>query len=153
MATKTADAGHDYVQPRGNPQQGLVTMISNYVANGATISSGDVFWMCKVPHGATITDMRAWGRSSGTGGIVFNVGTTTSATLFGPFTISATHQFVGLTGGASATQQFPFLVSLSDDAAVRHVTLAFTMASGTATATGSFGLMVSYTMPGQGTPF
>lgn len=152
MATKTADAGHDYVQPRANPQQGITTMVANYAANGSTISSGDVFWMLKVPHGATIFDMRAWGRSSGTGGIVFNVGTTGSASLFGPFTISATHQYVTLTSGASATQQFPYLVSLSDDAATRHVTLAFTVASGTATATGSFGLMVSYTLPGQGTP-
>ena len=151
MATKTADAGHDYVQPRAN-FDGVTSMISNYVASGATMSSGDVFWMLKVPHGATIVDMRAWGRTSGTGGVVFNVGTTGSASLFGPFTISATHQYVTLTGGASATQNFPYVVSLSDDAATRHVTLAMTVASGTATATGSFGLMVSYLMPGTAGP-
>jgi len=84
--------------------------------------------------------------------VVFNVGTTGSSSLFGPFTISATHQYVGLTSGASATAQLPYTISLSDDAATRHVVLAFTVASGTATATGSFGLMVSYLMPGASGP-
>ena len=151
MATKTADAAHDYIPPRLNFDS-ATTMIANYVANGSTISSGDVFWMLKVPNGATITDMRWWGRSSGTGGSVFNIGTTGSASLFGPATISATHQYIALTGGASATQQFPYKVSLSDDAATQFVILAATMASGTATATGSFGLSVTYLPPGQAGP-
>lgn len=152
MATKTADAAHDYIQPRASARQGATHIVSNYTANAATMSSGDVFWMAKIPHGATIYDLRAWGRTSGTGGVVFNVGTTGSASLFGPFTISATHQFVTLTSGASATQNFPYAISLSDDAMPRYVTLAFTVASGTATATGSFGLMVSYLMPGTAGP-
>lgn len=151
MATKTADAAHDYVQPRSF-HAGTTTIISRYQADAATISSGDVFWMCKVPHGATITSIIGYGKSAGVGGIVFNVGTTGSASLFGPFTISATAQYVTLTSGASATQQFPYAVSLSDDAATRYVTLAMTMASGTATATGSFGLVVTYLMPGAAGP-
>lgn len=151
MATKTADAAQDYVQPRNN-YTGKTTMVANVTANGGTMSVGDVFWMIKVPHGALITDMRWWGRTSGTGGVVFSIGTTTSATLFGTATISATHQYIALTTGASATQQFPYQVSLSDDAAVRHITLAATVASGTATATGSFGLLVEYMMPGAAGP-
>lgn len=151
MATKTADAAQDYVQPRAD-YRGMTTMVANYTAAGSTISSGDVFWMLKIPNKAMITDIKGWGRSSGTGGIVFNVGTTGSATLFGPMTISATHQYVSLTGGASATQQLPYFVSLSDDAALQYVTIALTMASGTATATGSFGVLVSYLMPGNAGP-
>lgn len=151
MATKTADAAHDYVAARSN-YSGATSMISNYSANATTISSGDVFWMLKVPNGATITDLRFWGRTSGTGGVVFNVGTTGSASLFGPATISATHQYISLTGGASATAQFPYKVSLSDDAALQYVVLALTQASGTATATGSFGLMATWLMPGNAGP-
>lgn len=151
MATKTADAAHDYVQPRA-VYSGVTAVVSNYTAGGATISSGDVFWMAKIPNKAVITGLRGWGRAAGTGGIVFNVGTTGSASLFGPFTISATHQYVSLTTGASATQQFPYAVSLSDDAAQQFVTLTLTVASGTATATGSFGLMVEYLMPGNAGP-
>ncbi len=151
MATKTMDAAHDYVQPRSN-YNAITYMVSNYTAGGSTISSGDVFWAAKVPHGAVITDLRFFGRAAGVGGIVFNVGTTGSASLFGTATISATHQYIALTGGASATQQFPYVVSLSDDAVPRHITLALTMASGTATATGSFGLMVGYLMPGEAGP-
>lgn len=147
MATKTADAGHDYVQPRANQRQGATYIQSDYVASGATVSSGDVFYMAKVPTGAVITDIRGYGRSAGVGGIVFNVGTTGSASLFGTFTISATHQFVAVTGTA-----LPYKVSLSDDANPRHVILTFTQASGTATATASFGLVVTYLMPGMAGP-
>lgn len=147
MATKTADAGHDYVQPRENNRQGVTQVLSSYVASGATVSNGDVFLMAKVPNGATITDIRGMGRSAGVGGIVFNVGTTGTATLFGTFTISATHQFVAVTGTG-----LPYLVSLSDDAATQFVTLTFTQTSGTATATASFGLLVSYLMPGSAGP-
>lgn len=151
MATKTADAAHDYVQPRSN-YTGLTTMVATYNAANATMSSGDVFWMMKIPNGAMITDMKWFGRTSGTGGVVFSIGTTGSASLFGAATLSATHQYIGLTSGASATQQFPYRVSLSDDASAQYVTLAATVASGTATATGSFGLLVSYLMPGAAGP-
>jgi hypothetical protein len=147
MATKTADAGHDYVQARANPRQGITSIQADYVAGGSTVSSGDVFYMCKVPTGALITDVRGYGRSAGVGGIVFNVGTTGSASLFGTFTISATHQFVAVTGTG-----LPYKVSMSDDAYPRHVILTFTQASGTATATASFGLVVTYLMPGSAGP-
>jgi hypothetical protein len=47
----------------------------------------------------------------------------------------------------------PFLVSLSDDATPRHITLALTVATATSpTATSSFGLMVGYLMPGEAGP-
>lgn len=147
MATKTADAGHDYIQPRANNRQGATWVESEYVAGGATISSGDVFQMVHVPHGALITDLRGFGRSAGTGGIVFNVGTSGSASLFGTFTISATHQFVNVTGTA-----LPYRVSISDDVEPKQITVLFTQASGTATATGSFGLVITYLMPGAGGP-
>lgn len=146
MATKTADAGHDYVQPR-DVHVGKQAIISSYVASGATVSSGDVYYLCKIPHGATITDLRGFGRSAGVGGIVFNVGTTGTADLFGTFTISATHQLASVLGTA-----LPYRVSLSDDAAAQYVILAFTQASGTATATASFGIIAEYFMPGAAGP-
>lgn len=151
MATKTMDAGHDYVQPR-SAYSGITYIKSDYTAAGSTLSSGDVFWACKIPNQATIVDLRFWGRASGVGGVVFNVGTTDSASLFGPATISATHQYISLTAGASATAQLPYQVSLSDDTATQFVRLALTVASGTATATGSFGLLVGYLMPGTAGP-
>jgi hypothetical protein len=154
MATKTADAGHDFVQPRSN-YDGITYIVSNYTANGSTVSAGDVFWMAKVPTGAVIVDMRWFGRSSASGGTVFNIGTTGSASLFGPATISATHQYIqiGQTAGTSGTQQFPYAISLSDDAATRHVTIAVTVATATSpTATASFGLLIGYLMPGQAGP-
>jgi hypothetical protein len=122
-------------------------MVAQYVASGATVSSGDVFWMLKIPDGAMITDVRGFGRAAGGGGIVFNVGTTGSASLFGTFTISATHQFVSVTGTG-----LPYQVSLSDDAATDYITLTVTQASGTATATASFGVMVEYLMRGNAGP-
>lgn len=146
MATKTADAGHDYVQPRDNPT-GKTAQLASYVANGATVSSGDVFNMLKIPNGATITDLRGFGRSAGVGGIVFNVGIAGSASLFGTFTISATHQFVNVLGTG-----LPYTVSASDDAASQFITLLFTQASGTATATASFGVLAEYYMPGAAGP-
>lgn len=146
MATKTADAGHDYVQPRDNPK-GKVGVVSSYVASGATVSSGDVFNMLKIPHGATITDLRGFGRSAGVGGIVFNVGDSGSASRFGTFTISATHQFAAVLGTG-----LPYTVSISDDAASQYLTLLFTQASGTATATASFGILAEYYMPGAAGP-
>lgn len=146
MATKTADAGHDYVQPRDNPG-GKVAIVSRYVASGATVSSGDVYYMAKIPNGALITDIRGFGMSAGVGGIVFSVGTTASASLFGTFTISATHQFVNALGTG-----LPYQVSLSDDAAAQYVILTFTQASGTATATASFGVIAEYYMPGAAGP-
>lgn len=151
MATKTADAAQDYAPVRAN-YSGQTSMLASYTAAGGTLSSGDVFWMVKVPNKSWITDLRFWGRSSGVGGVVFNVGTTGSASLFGPATISATHQYISLNSGASATQNLPYYVSLSDDAATQYVTLALTVASGTATATGSFGMLVSYFTQGTGAP-
>lgn len=149
MATYTADAAQSYVQPRLN-YRGKTSIISRYDAGGVTISSGDVYLMCKIPHGATIIGAQGYGKAGGS--IVFSFGTPASASLFGTFTISATHQYVNLTTGASATQQFPYTVSLSDAATPRYVYLALTMASGSTTATGSFGLVIDYLMPGNSAP-
>ena len=151
MATYTADAAQSYVQPR-QTEKGVVTMIANLTANGNSVSTGDIYWMAKVPNGAMIIDLKAFGRSSGTGGIVFSVGLTSSASLFGAFTISATHQYSSLNAQASATQNLPYMVSLSDDAATQYITLAMTVASGTVTNTASFGMMVQYVMRGAAGP-
>lgn len=148
MATYTADAAQSWAQPRVN-EDAPTQAYGLYIANGVTISSGDVYQMVKIPNGAIITDIRFHGRSSGTGGIVFNLGISGNATLFGPVTISATDQYISV-NGASATLNLPYLVSVSDDTQPQHLVLQLTQASGTATATGTFGLIVSYLTRGQG---
>lgn len=151
MATYTADAGADSAPVRLNTT-GPTYMIGTYIAAGVTISSGDVYRMVKVPNGATIVDLGFFGRSSGVGGVVFSVGTSATASLFGAATISATHQFVSLRSQASATVQLPYRVSLSDDATEQFQRMLFTVASGTATATGTFGMFVEYLPRGQAGP-
>lgn len=148
MATYTADQAQANFSARAY-YVGTNVGHGKYQAGGVTISSGDVYQMVKVPNGALITDVRFYGKAAGVGGIVFTLGTSADASLFGSVTISATHQFVSV-NGASATQQMPYQVSLSDDATPQHIVLQLTQASGTATATGSFGLVVSYVMKGAG---
>lgn len=146
MATYTADAAHSYVQPRLN-YEGPTQMVSRYIAGGTTISSGDVYLLAKIPNGATITDLRWYGRSSGTGGVVFNLGTAASASLLGAVTISATDQYI--TAGTTA---LPYTVSLSDDTVNQYLVLQATVASGSATATGTFGIVVTYASAGASRP-
>lgn len=146
MATYTADAAQAYVQPRMS-EQGAVAIVSRYISNAVSISTGDVYLLAKIPNGATITDLRWYGRSSGTGGIVFNLGTAASASLFGAVTISATDQYI--TAGNTA---LPYDVSLSDDTVNQYLVLQATMASGSVTATGTFGVVVKYSMRGAARP-
>lgn len=144
MATYTASEAQSYSVVRLNESAPTV-QAARYISNGTTISSGDVYLLAKVPNGATITDMRWYGRSSGTGGIVFNLGISGSASLFGAATISATDQYIGV-----GTTALPYTVALSDDAVNQFITIQATQASGTATATGTFGVVVTYVWRGQG---
>lgn len=149
MATYTADAAQNgFIREL---HSGETVVVARYIANGVTISTGDVYQMCRVPNGATITGINYYGRSSGTGGIVFDLGYQSTAlntlSVFGKATISATDQYV-----AGAVAGLPFTVSVSDDAASQFVMLTLQPASGTATATGTFGLVVRYTRAGAGRP-
>ncbi|MEN9704969.1 MAG: hypothetical protein RLZZ393_848 [Pseudomonadota bacterium] len=147
MATYTADAGtlNRLVHVGEN------VVVSRYISNGVTMSVGDVYQMCRIPNGATITGMEFYGRSSGTGGIIFDVGYTSSAlntlSVFGKATISATDQKVVV-----GTTTLPSTVSISDDAAQQYWIVTMSVASGTATVTGTFGMIVRYTAAGAGRP-
>lgn len=147
MAAYTADAGQAGAPVRLN-HVGITAVKSTYNAAGVTVSSGDTYLMAKIPNGVEIVRLGFFGRSSGTGGIVFNLGTSADASLFGAVTISGTTQFIQV-NNASATQQLPYKVSLSDDAVPLYRPLLLTVASGTGTATASFGLLVEYLAPGQ----
>jgi len=146
MATYTADAGTLMREAHGS--ETVVT--SRYIANGVSISPGDVYQMCRVPNGCTINSIHYYGRSSGTGGIVFDVGYASSAlntlSVFGKATISSTGQNV-LLGTAE-----PVTVSVSDDAAQQYWVITLQPSSGTNTATGTFGLVVRYSRAGTGRP-
>ena len=157
MATYTGDGAQSYINPRYN-EDGPTVAYSLYVANNVSISTGDVYQMVKVPNGAVIVDIKFHGRSSGTAGIVFNLGinaansngTAGTASTFGPVTISTTDQFIQVGAGASATLTLPWTVSISDDTTPSHAVMSLTVASGTITNTGTFGLIVTYLTRGQG---
>lgn len=150
MAAKTCDAGQAGAPVRLN-ESGQTQILSRYDAGSTTISSGDTFIVAKVPNGATIVNIKAGGKSASTGGIVFNLGTSADASYFGPFTISGTHQFVPLTA-SSNTVNLPYTVSLSDDAVPQYLPIIATMASGTATNTGSFSVLIEYLARGAAGP-
>jgi hypothetical protein len=148
MATYTADAAqNNFVR---EVHVGPTVVVSRYIAGGVTISTGDVYRMVNVPNGATITDVRYYGRAAGVGGIIFDLGYVGSAlttlSVFGKATISATDQ---IQSGALAS--LPWTVSVSDDA-TPYITLTLQPSAGTATATGTFGLVVTYTRAGAGRP-
>lgn len=149
MATYTADAAQGGLIRA--VYDGVTTVVSTYIANGTSISTGDIYVMANVPNGATIIGLTTWGRSLNTGGIVFDLGYISSAlttnSVFGQFTISATDQYVVRT-----PTTLPFTVALSDDAANQFVTVRAVVASGTITNTGTFGLVIQYAVRGAGRP-
>jgi hypothetical protein len=148
MATYTADAAQSFTPPRFNEDAPTIAE-GFFTANGSVAgSSGDVIQMVKIPNGAVIYDIKFAGRVSGTGGQVWNLGTSGSASLFGPVTVSATDQYITV-NGASATTQLPYVVSVSDDTQPQHLVLQLSLSSGTATNTGTYRLIVTYAMRGQ----
>ena len=150
MATYTADAAQAGAPVRA-VHTGINVMHGKYVADGVTISDGDVYQMVKVPNGAEILRLGFYGRSGGTGGVIFNLGTSANATQWGTVTVSGTQQFISV-NNASATQALPYKVSLSDGAQPQHLKILLTVETGTGTATGTLGLIVEYLMPGQAGP-
>lgn len=150
MATYTADAAQSWAQPRVN-EDGPTVIIGQYAANGVTISAGDVYQMVKIPAGAIITGINVYGRAAGVAALTCQLGIPGNATLFGTFTLSATDQYLAIGAGASATQQMPYLVSVSDDTQPQHLVLQITTsATSSVTTTGTLGMVVSYVTRGQG---
>lgn len=148
MATYTADAAQSFAQPRFN-EDAPTYAEGFFTANGNVAgSSGDVIQMVKIPNGAVIYQINFAGRVSGTGGQVWNLGIPGNTSLFGPVTVSATDQYITV-NNASATLNLPYVVTVSDDTQPQHVVLQLTFASGTATNTGTYRLVVQYATRGQ----
>ncbi|TXL80459.1 hypothetical protein FHP25_05385 [Vineibacter terrae] len=132
-------------QPRIPNGVETVDAFQTYVTS-ATLSAGDVihFTNLKVPHGATILAVRLHGDTAD-GSSIFQVGIAggiTSAALFGSATVSATPAV------KDQTLALPYVVSVSDDAAVRYVypTLTQDGAATSGTASMSLGVRVTWTM-------
>jgi len=121
---------------------GTVTRYQTYVTT-ATVSSTDLIYLTnlKIPTGAHVTDVKVYADTPD-GTMIFQLGYTGNATVFGSFTASATPQvFVKTTG-------LPHKVSVSDDAANRFVTVLLTGdgAPVSPTASTSITVEVKYTM-------
>jgi hypothetical protein len=140
MATINATAAQSN-QPKYTTTA-AIERVQTYVTSAA-LSNGDVivFTALKVPHGAVVTDLRLAGDTPD-GTAILQLGIAGAANLFGSATVSATPALKVL------TQAIPYTVSVSDDAAQRHVTLQATVdgAPTSATASISLSLMVRYVM-------
>ncbi len=132
-------------QPRIPNGVETVDAFQSYVTS-ATLSAGDVihYTNLKIPHGATILDLRLYGDTPDGSGI-YQVGLgggIVSGALFGSATVSATPAV------KTQTTALPYVVSVSDDAALRYVYPTLTqdgaMTSGTAST--SLGVRVTWTM-------
>lgn len=145
MATYTADAAQTGIQPR-LAADGVTYVKGTYVQSGVTVSTGDTYQMAKIPHGVSVVDIKYFGRLGQTAQVIFDLGITGSLSLFGKMTVSATDLYQTSTAGV-----LPYNVSLSDDAANQFITLLATAGTVTsATATGTFGVVVAYVRRGTG---
>ncbi|TWT11698.1 hypothetical protein [Reyranella sp. CPCC 100927] len=132
-------------QPRLPNGVETVDAFQTYVTS-ATLSAGDVihFTNLKVPQGATILDVRLYGDTQD-GQSIFQIGLgggIVAPALFGSATASATPAV------KTQAQALPYVVSVSDDAAVRYVypTLTQDGAATSGTASMSLGVRVTWTM-------
>lgn len=147
--TFTADLGGANVVRQNHV--GETVLIPRYVANGISLSAGDVLFMANIPNQATIIELRTWGRSSGHAGYTFDLGlkmpALTTLSVFGQFTVSATDQYIVRT-----PITLPYTVSISDDQPVQYAIVTAVPTAGSTTLTATVGLVIKYTMPGTGRP-
>ena len=140
MATLTATPAQAN-QPKYDTTA-AIERVQTYVTSAA-LSNGDVivFSALKIPHGAVITDLRL-ACDTPDGSAILQLGISGQAALFGSATVSATPAL------KTFATSIPFLVSVSDDAAQRYVTLQATVdgAPTSGTASVSLSLMVRYVM-------
>lgn len=137
-------------QPRIPDGVETVTAYQTYTTS-VTASTGDVihFTNLKIPHGATITDVKAY-IGAPNDGVILSFGLAGGIVdddLFSSATASATSQIETLSNIVG--NSLPYKVSLSDsrDGGTGYVTMTATVEDdGTATVSLSIGLLVTYTM-------
>lgn len=132
---------------------GVQALHFQYAAGATAIGTvGDVVILGKLPHQATILDMacRLGQKADTAASIIFFVtkGNTASPTstlaVIGTISNSATGGTVHFRPGA--TTELPFVVSLSDDDAIKYAILKARFAVGTATASFSIDGWISFAM-------
>lgn len=140
MATVTVTNAFDTI--RMNPS-GLNSIVRTYVANGVTISAGDVIQFLKLPNGAVVVDVALSGVARNTA-TVFDIGDAGDADRFGnDLTLSTT----GLVARMNVDTGHGYLVSISDsDAQAGLIITATVVSTASATITGTINLSVTYYM-------
>jgi len=124
--------------PRYNAFGAKICKLQTYVTTG-TVSAGDVilFTDIKIPHGATVVDIKVLADTPD-GTNIYQLGYNGNTVVFGSFTASATPQvFVKTTG-------LPHTVSVSDDAALRYVTVQLTADGAAVSPTASQSLTLQF---------
>lgn len=119
-------------QPR-QVHAGLNAMDISYKQDGVTVSASHVIQVCKVPIGAKIWDLRYACNISNANGCTVSIGDSSDPSLYAA-AASSTTAFTDATLGMGTSYS-------AEDAIVFHVT-----ACASATATGSWRIMLTYLM-------
>jgi hypothetical protein len=151
--TLTATGAAAGVQPRIN-EKNLIPVSFQYNSGAASIDvSATTIFLCKIPHGATITDFveshscgsatcpADFGLAAATGS-----GFTTSLSAFASAAAQGNATRATKGGGIGSTTGIPYKLSLSDDAVTRYVYFAGTYTPSSATASLIINGTVYYTM-------
>ncbi len=122
----------------------VVERVASYTCTAKPTTSDNI-QIVRIPHGATITDIRQIGVVTD-GDIHTGIGVTGTTNLFGSATASATARSV-----VNITTNLPYTVSVSDASPERFITLVATIgtASASVTTTNSFAWVVKYICNGN----
>lgn len=135
-------------RPARSIESGAVTVPFAYNTGAVTASGATLLQLCKIPVGATITDVQILA-TSGAATNPADVGITGTGTYQGASTAGSASTFASAgTGGAvvRATKGLTWKVEASDDATVRFATLTATVTPGTATVSLQINGSITYTM-------
>ena len=121
------------------------------LASGATASGATLIQLCKIPVGATITDVNAI-VVSGAATNPMDIGITGTGVYLGAAAAGSASTFASAGAGAAvvrATKGLTWKVEASDDATTRFATLTATATPGTVTVSFALAGSVTYTMGEQ----
>lgn len=136
-------------RPARSIVEGPTTVPFSYNTGATTASGATLIQLCKIPAGATITDVWALA-SSGAATNPMDIGITGTGTYLGAAATSGTASTFASagTGGAvvRATKGVTWKVEASDDATTRFATLTATVTPGTNTVSLQIQGAVTYTI-------
>ena len=137
MATATQTAT-SMANPARSLPTGLISKTISFNSGATSVSGASVVQLCKIPHGATITDLVQY-HTTGADSCPVDIGI--SSDNASTFASQSTQAAV-----SRATKGIPYRVSKSDDAADQFDILTVTATPGTATASFKIDLTVYYSM-------